>query len=499
MKYFVLILTGILISISLGACRKDFNSIASSGDLRFSKDTVFLDTIFTNIGSSTYNLKVYNHSSNDIHIPTINLARGENSNFRLLVDGITGKSFENIEIKANDSLFIFVETTVDILDYVTTATEFLYKDSILFDTGINEQNVKLITLVKDATFIFPETIDDEELNDFYLTNEQLNWTNEKPYVIYGYPTVPSGETLIINPGARIHFHRNSGLIVSDNASIQANGDFSTDQTLLENEIIFEGDRLEPSFSKIPGQWGTIWLQDGSVNNSFNHTTIKNATIGLRIDGATETIATEINNTQLYNHSISGIFALNGHIIGKNIIVNNCGQTSVALTLGGNYTFTHCTFTNYWNNSFRAHPTLSISNYANSNNTTYLANLTAANFINCIIYGSEQIEFNLLKDEAVDFNYKFSNCLFRFEDINNQFNDNPLYDFNNTTFYEGNILNQDPLFLNVFQNNFSIPTESSPADNNGLEIPTPFNDILNTPRDIGNFDIGAYQAVIFTED
>src|SRR5690606_19175549 len=108
--FFILIfITGFI------SCRDDFHFEPSSGtELAFSKDTVYLDTIFSNIGSSTYNLKVYNKSNKDIKIPSVRLNKGENSNFRLMVDGLTGKSFENIELLANDSLFIFVETTVDI-------------------------------------------------------------------------------------------------------------------------------------------------------------------------------------------------------------------------------------------------------------------------------------------------------------------------------------------------------------------------------------------------
>jgi len=54
--------------LSLSSCRKDFDTVASSGNLGFSKDTVYLDTVFSNIGSSTYTLKVYNRSSDDIKI-----------------------------------------------------------------------------------------------------------------------------------------------------------------------------------------------------------------------------------------------------------------------------------------------------------------------------------------------------------------------------------------------------------------------------------------------
>ena len=96
------------------SCRNDFESVPSTGNLEFSKDTVYLDTVFTNIGSSTYNLKVYNRSDEDINIPTIQLANGETSNYRLNVDGIPGKSFEDIQIMAKDSIFIFIETTADI-------------------------------------------------------------------------------------------------------------------------------------------------------------------------------------------------------------------------------------------------------------------------------------------------------------------------------------------------------------------------------------------------
>ena len=125
----------IICLISLASCRDDFHFEPSSGtELAFSKDTIYLDTIFSNIGSSTYNLRVYNKSNKDIKIPSIRLNKGENSNFRLMVDGMAGKSFENVELLANDSLFIFVETTVDIKQQ-TNGKEFLYTDEILFQSG----------------------------------------------------------------------------------------------------------------------------------------------------------------------------------------------------------------------------------------------------------------------------------------------------------------------------------------------------------------------------
>ena len=103
MKY----LYGLLLVASVilwSSCRNDFDSVPSTGNLEFSRDTVYLDTVFTNIGSSTYNLKVYNRTDEDMTIPTIRLGQGESSFYRLNVDGIPGKSFEDIQVLANDSI-----------------------------------------------------------------------------------------------------------------------------------------------------------------------------------------------------------------------------------------------------------------------------------------------------------------------------------------------------------------------------------------------------------
>ena len=68
--YFILTLS---ILIFWSSCRNDFDFSESTGQLQFSKDTVYLDTVFTNIGSSTYNLKVYNKTDDNILITNINL------------------------------------------------------------------------------------------------------------------------------------------------------------------------------------------------------------------------------------------------------------------------------------------------------------------------------------------------------------------------------------------------------------------------------------------
>lgn len=515
---YIILTIGFLILWS--SCRKDFEFSPSKGNLLFSKDTVYLDTIFTNIGSSTYNLKVYNKSDNDIVIPSVKLGLGEASEYRLNVDGISGKTFENVQILAKDSIFIFVETTIDINNFSNPSGTFLYTDQIEFDSNSNLQKVELVTLVQDAVFIYPnrdnttkvvETLTlniggelvETELQGRELLPTELTFTNEKPYVIYGFATVPQNQTLTIEAGAHLYFHANSGLIVSNAATLNINGAFSNNQELLENEVVFEGDRLEPNFENVPGQWGTIWLLDGSVNNTINYTTIKNASVGILCDGnannATEKL--KITNSQIYNSSNFGILGRNTSITGENVVINNSGLTSFAGTLGGKYNFTHCTIANYWENGFRQFPSVLLNNFAlDENNNATIADLTQANFNNCIIYGNDNPEILLdeIEDNSVVFNFKFTNCLIRFENTNNNFTgDN--YNLDNTTHYENNIFNEDPNFKDSSLNQLIIGEKSAAINKGNIlfsnQVPT---DILNINR-TASPDLGAYQHIILPID
>ncbi len=493
MRYYVSFICALFLLI-FSSCRKDFSAELSSGKLTFSKDTLYLDTVFTNIGSSTYNLKVYNKSNKNISVPFIGLGKGENSFYRLNVDGVPGKIFENVEILAKDSLYIFIETTID----YSRVTNPIYTDEIVFDSGENLQEVKLVTLVKDAHFLFPskdsngfiETIsigkttegEDLKVNGFYL-QENTTFTNEKPYVIYGYCAVPATKTLTIEAGAKIHFHANSGLVISKNATLTINGE-------LNNKVFIEGDRLEPKFREIPGQWGAIWLRAGSKNNSIKNTIIKNASAGIISDSISNNSAPTliIKNSQIYNSSNFGILGRETNIYGENLVINNSGQSSLACTIGGTYNFVHSSFANYWNNSFRQYPSVLINNFftysKNNAQIVEARDLHAANFTNCIIDGNGIIELVIDKVEGTAFNYSFKNNLLRFKEIVD------------TNHYLDNIFNGNPHFKSPETNELIIGDKSD-AVKKGSEagrILAP-NDILGVTR-TAPADIGAYQHIIF---
>lgn len=533
-KFLFLLLAGI--TITLTSCRNDFAFEPSTGGLEFSKDTVYLDTVFTNIGSSTYRLKVYNRSDKDIAIPKIQLGKGVNSKYRIMVDGMTGdagaqgKIFSNVELLAKDSLFIFIEVTSDVAS--ANPTDFLYTDQIQF-TNISgaPQNVELVTLIQDAYFIrpnrtevTPNVYNYEEINlgvddasqqvitvghtlDHSHPNngDEYHWNNSKPYVVYGYAFVPNNETLTVDAGARIHFHANSGLIVAKNATLKINGNaIDNNPENLTNEVVFEGDRLEPSFADVPGQWGTILFYSTRTDNNIEHLTIKNATVGILMQNLAlftdnDKPQLTINNSQIYNCSNVGILARKAIVTGRNLVMNACGQASFAGTFGGSYNFTHCTFNNNWNSSKQV--AVLLSNYIETDTAIYVSNLNTTNFNNCIIYGSNQTELLLDRktEGGADFKYKFNHCLIKFNSTS--LASTGLYDFTDTSATSSysspyvatssSVFN--PKFKNVNANKLWLNEAWNTAMTNDAAFST-FNDIVGNSRATGTVALGAYQFV-----
>ncbi len=514
----LLLLLLIGFAVSLTSCRNDFDFESRTGGLEFSKDTVYLDTVFTDIGSSTYTLKVYNRSDKNISIPKVQLAKGETSKYRMMVDGIPGRVFDDVELLAKDSMFIFIEVTADVAD--ANPTDFLYTDQILFGEGTNTQKVELVTLIQDAIFLYPQKfsdgttetlpIGDDEIYGFYLdeadpTNgNELHWTNTKPYVVYGYAAVPPNKTLVVDPGARVHFHAESGLIVANNASLHIEGEPSNTNAL-EKEVIFEGDRLEPNFSEVPGQWGTIWFTQGSTNNIISNLTIKNATVGMLIEGndGTTSPTIDMENVQIYDCSNVGVLARTGNIVGKNMVVNNCGQASIACTLGGSYDFTHCTFANYW--PIPNQYCVVINDYLETSDQTLVEPLVKADFKNCILYGSPNLSLSIDKQgngpdiNDPNFNYSFDSSLIKFVDLSHIYSSHPLYQFTGTNYTNcliaTNSTNNRPDFKDPNNNELIIGEDSAARGSADFTYSTGTSDILNQSRSDPS-DMGAYKWTTF---
>jgi len=480
-KYFLPLL---LIITLLFACKKDIMENDQSANLHFSTDTITFDTIFASIGSITKTLTVYNRNNFDVK-SNIALLGNSAANFRMNIDGIAGNSQTNIVIPAKDSIFIFLEVTID---PSSSNTPYILTDSLVFTTGTKKQDVDLVAWGQDAYFhtanTYGDIINGTDTTRFYYHLLDCNqpWTNDKPHVIYGYAVVDPGKTLLINEGCNVYLHNNSGILVGNpfleasGGSIKVNGTFG-------NEVTFQGDRLDAWYKDIPGQWDRIWLLPGSIDNEINYAIIRNGNIGIHADTVANNNPTvKISNTIIENMSAIGILGQGANITATNTVISKCGQYAVACNIGGTYNFTHCTFANYWDYNHRNTPSILLNNYyEGADGNIYVRDLEEANFTNCIIDGNLSTEVSFQEQELGTFNYTFDHCLIKLD---------PTISTDNTH-YQNAIINQSPEFANNTESDFHL-TESSPAIDAG-KTTSILDDIEGILRN--NADIGAYE---FTE-
>lgn len=398
------------------ACRKEESIITdSSARLNFSTDSISFDTVFTTIGSTTQNFRVYNPYKETIKISSIRLNGGTNSTFRINVDGQPGHSHQNIEIAPNDSLYIFVEATVDPNNQ---QNPFVISDYIEFITNGNVQNVDLVAWGQNAIYYTPTTFS-RNLPDYTcLTGPcsdqvppvNVTWTDSLPIVIYGYVVVDSLDRLTIEKNTKIYFHNNGGLWVYRGGELKVNG-------TIDEPVIFRGDRLEMAYEDRPGQWDRIWINEGG-QNEINYAIIKNAFIGLQVevlpfnDPPYLPSNLTLNNTIIDNCSSFGLLSSIYNIDAENVVISDCGQYNVALRGAGNYDFTHCTFSNYFSSAQRETPLFFAQNSFITATGTQLIGIPNINIYNSIIYGNLENEFQTEIINNGNINFDVQNCIIK---------------------------------------------------------------------------------------
>ena len=439
--------------------RDDINFESPSELLRFSQDTLFLDTVYNQVRSETYAVKIYNNEDKDVMIPKITLEKGASSLYRINVDGKSGTDFSNIPLRKNDSLYIFVEIAP-----IANATEAIAEDRIQFQTPAGNQQVTLFSVVQDAEFYI-----ESKTNPNVLTSN-TTWTSNKAKIIFGNLTLEAGKTLDIQKGTKIYFHKNSGLKISKNAKLNVNGD-------LGEEVIFRGDRNDTRYDTIPKNWQGIMMDTNSTLN-MNYAKVFGGTVGLEMIQTTA----NIDNSIFHTHQEFGILAINSNVTAKNLVMNNSGEANFGIFKGGTYNITHSTLANYWNlNSALPGLGLYATNEYSNGTATEQAPLTL-NIKNSIIYTDNDNAVLFKPTAGQTFNYSFQNSLLKYGSTANY------------TVDAGSIKNQDPKFQNYFTQKMNLRLkDDSPAKgkgNTGVAATVPF-DIVKVSR-TANPSMGAYQ-------
>lgn len=495
-KLFYILLVGLV----LIQCRKDPNDVSDDPSIKlsFSDQVVLFDTIFTTVGSTTRWLKVYNNSGDGVNISDISITGPGNAFFRMNVDGESGSTVKDVFLASKDSLWIFIDVTID--PNSSETLPFIVEGQIEFVTNGNVQKVDLVAYGQQAYFITPTNFV-EGLPNYSLAikrdgyNLDTTWTNELPIVVYGYVVVDSTHHLTIEKGTQIYFHANSGLWVYRNGQLTVNG-------TKEEPVVFQGDRLD-NYKDIAGSWDRIWINDGEFgkDNNINYAIIKHSFIGIQAEydpfsGAKNGwAANQINltNTVIENAKFAGIYALNHKILGQNLLVSNSGNSNLIVSGGGAYLFQHCTFANYWRSSIRSTPAVFLTQlYYDFEQQAYRQDSMEIDFKNTIIYGDRDHEFGI--EDEVDpgekIQFRMNQVLFKSE-----------IDVSKYGEYNDTIFNREDLdvFLDPYDDDFHL-TPGTPAidfgDNSIITNPPTNNplimDLDGESRNDGKPDLGAYE-------
>ena len=459
MKIFKLFLSIIIIIAlyfsNIGCSKKNF---FSKDNLTFSVDTLVFDTVFTTIGSTTKSFKIYNPDTKTIQIDEVELMGGENSPFRMNLDGLIGHNFSNIRIEGNDSLFVFVEVTLNVNNQ---NSPLIIEDSIRFQTNGKDQYVKLAVWGQDAYFHYKDL------------NEGI-WPNDKPHVIYGYAAIDSAKSLTIQAGTQVHLHKNSLLYVyKSTLNIQGT---------LGNEVVFQGDRLELDYQDVTGQYYGIYFQQARPS-TIDYAILKNGTSGVHLyseDPTNTGYTLTLTNTVIQNEARYGVFIYSGaKVKAENCIISKNGTHSLLVLEGGDFNFNHCNLLGY---GASQNPAVGISNFYTDYNAgvTNVSSINEGIFKNCIITGNLQTELALdtIQMAGVTLNFNFGNSLIKSEQT---FTD---------IFYQNIYWNNNPLFLDISTNDFTFPSNSI-LNANGI-VTSVVTDILGNPRN-NPPDIGAIEV------
>lgn len=450
------------------SCDKDEITFdAPSQELRFSRDTVFCDTVYHQVRSETYVVKVFNNEDKDVMIPRINLEKGAASLYKINVDGKPGYDFQNVPLRKKDSLYIFVEIAPQ-----ASGPEAIAEDRVLFTTGAGQQHVTLFSVVQDAEFFIKTPTNPNVI----ATN--TTWSNNKAKIIYGDLTVDPGVNLDIQPGTKVYFHKNSGMNVSSFASLNING-------TKDEQVIFRGDRNDTYYDTIPRNWNSIKMAANS-NLTMNHARVFGGTRGFEMEQVNATIS----NSFIHNFQEYGIYSVRSNINANNLVMNNCGESCIGIFKGGVYDFVHSTIVNYSEvlRQFNRNGIFAANEYKNANGQVEQGSLHI-NIRNSIIYSDRDNSVVFEQTPNQLFNFTIQNSLLKYSGTSAAG-----FDFDTNSNVIQSIKNQEPKFMNYFaaQMNLRVKADSPARGKGNLtvanSVPT---DIVGVSR-TSNPTLGAYQ-------
>jgi hypothetical protein len=470
------------------SCRKEQFNTDPEVTLRFSSDTLRFDTVFTSRGSATRSVKVFNDYNEYIKISTVRISGNFGGRFRINVDGISGNPVKDVVIPPGDSIYLFAEVTVD-PDLPLSSSPYVIEDQIIFEVNGRESVLHMEAWGQNANYI-PNRFNQGQLALLSCGMGEISWDDPRPYVVYGILFIDSC-TLKIPAGTQIYIHGGFGttpdnvfyndgmLFFLEHGRLQIHGE-------IDKPVTIQGDRLEPEFANVPGQWAGIRFLAGSRGpHLFRNVNIRNAIFGIYADSA---CTVELDRVCISNTSSVGIAGIRATINASNSLFFDNYGGGANLLFGGNYTFTHCTFSN----DGLSRETLNAQTHICRNADCSLIELfpLQLQLRNCIFHNAARdvINFTHLRQELSGFfNYQITNCALRVDDLVRKVGFTDIKDRCVDCTY---LLRNDRIFLKPSSKDFTLDTMSV-VRGKGLFLPAFSTDkkgnARNNPPDLGCFE------------
>lgn len=470
----------------LQGCYNEKFTTDPGDQLSFSTDTLSFDTVLTSVSTVTRSFKIYNTHSLSVKIDEVRLKGPQASFFTINVDGLTGDVIRDVEIRPNDSIYVFVEALID-PDQPLSISPFVLETDLAFVTNGNEQKVLIVAWGQNANYIpGPHTPNRISILTCDLAEE--TWDDPRPYVIYGTLLIDSC-TLVLPPGARVYVHGgvannilgiyNEGLIYTlPLGRIRSEGTF-------ENPVIIRDDRIEPDHD---GEWAGIRLGPDSGPHLFSHTLMTSGLVGIAADSASEV---RIEYSSIAFTGGPGFFARNAKADIVNSLFYENGSQAIALTFGGEYNIDYCTMANFGNDS----EALLMNNYYCTDalcSEGAILNKLSSRVRNCIMVGSSSDEVWIV--DASEPQSGFLDIMMNNNIVmTDELTDPDLFPEFYTTVcidcFEWNF--RDTLFVDMDKYNFHLDT-GSVAEMKAIPIPGITDDLDGNQRDPVSPDLGCYE-------
>ncbi|MCM1521598.1 MAG: hypothetical protein NC039_02970 [Muribaculaceae bacterium] len=355
----------ILSAAVLTSCIEDGFDSSPSAQPVFSVDTLDMGTTFTGQPTPTHRFTVHNHRSKLISISRIALRDETAGYFRINVDGMAGTEFNNVEIRPNDSIFVFVEATLP-----PNSTPVLTDVTTHLDFTTNGVTGSVVLLARGQ---------DVERRRGYVVETDERWDATFPYQIYDSLVVAQGATLTLDPGVSLHFH--------DKAELRVHGRLISEGTS-EAPVNMTGDRTDNvvgdiSFDLMASQWEGIWITPGSRGSHLSHTIVRNTVNGVVVDSIAEAT---FHNCRLRNAAGYPLMSRYADVTLTGTEVAE-GGSGLFAAMGGTVKANHCTFANYYLFSALGGAALQFYHFDTESDNGSGMPYLKAEITNSIIYGN----------------------------------------------------------------------------------------------------------------